>query len=612
MCKTRIHAIPFGSSVLSHNHVRFRLWAPSAECVDLCIKANNHCFYYPMRAIADGWFELVQPNAPSGTLYRYRIDKQIEVPDPAARYQPEDVHGFSQVVDPSEWAWKDTDWRGRSWEEAVIYELHVGSFTKEGTFSAVSKKLDFLRDLGITAIELMPIADFPGRFNWGYDGVLPYAPDSRYGTPNDLKSLIETAHSKGLMVFLDVVYNHFGPEGNYLHHYASDFFSRKRHTPWGKAFNFDGRNSYWARQFLIDNALYWLEEFNIDGLRLDAVQTISDDSPTHFLEELASRVKQKIGTQRTVHLILENDDNAAHYLQRNDRNLPISYTAQWNDDFHHALHVLATGERWGVYGDYADDPLKHLIRCLKEGFSYQGESSHFRRGRNRGESSTALPATAFIGFLQNHDQIGNRPFAERITGLITAPAVRAATALLLLAPFPPMLFMGQEWGCQQPFRFFCDLESRLCKRVTRARRHEFRDVPGLETSKARTMIPRANAFDSFSRSVLAWPTDVEALQWRDFHRRLLTLRRLEIVPRLAGTNLIGTKAERLGQYALLIEWQLGDGSHLGLLANLGQNALDKKARLPKGRLLFSTHTESLDRPLPPWSIYWTLEDADSV
>ncbi len=318
-----------------------------------------------------------------GSCYRFRIDGGLRVSDPASRYNPADVHGPSQVIDPCEFDWEDEGWRGRPWSEAVIYELHVGTFTLAGTFAGVKDRLDYLVDLGVTAIELMPVADFPGARNWGYDGVLPFAPESSYGHPEELKDLVQTAHQKGLMVFLDVVYNHFGPEGNYLHIYTPQFFSKRHSTPWGAAINFDGPGSRVVRDFFIHNALYWLTEYHFDGLRLDAVHAILDGSDPDILLELAEAVHRGPGKERHLHLVLENDQNAAHYFDR-------GYRAQWNDDIHHALHVLLTGETDGYYQDYADRPVGYIGRCLTEGFAYQGEPSSYRGGVPRGELSRDL------------------------------------------------------------------------------------------------------------------------------------------------------------------------------------------------------------------------------
>ena len=430
--------MPFGTELTTSGETCFRLWAPNAHQVELCLHTEAAETIHPMQPDAKGMWFVQTTDAHFGDWYRYRINQQHNVPDPASRYQPKDVHGYSQLLNPESWVWTDNEWCGRPWHEAVIYELHVGSFTPEGSFNAVTKKLDYLSALGITALQLMPIADFPGQQNWGYDGVLPFAPDSQYGAPEDLKRLVQTAHTKGMMVFLDVVYNHFGPEGNYLHLYAEAFFSKKHRTPWGKGFNFDGKHSHWVRQFFIQNALYWLEEFHFDGLQLDAVQAIIDSSQPHFLVELANQVREQCGVERQIHLILENDSNTAGYLNCDTNGKPNQYTAQWNDDIHHALHVLLTGESWGYYQDFTQHPLQHLSRCLTSGFAYQGEISSYRNAP-RGEPSAQLSPLAFISFLQNHDQIGNRALAERIHNLAPAAAVRASTALLLLAPFPPML-----------------------------------------------------------------------------------------------------------------------------------------------------------------------------
>ncbi len=337
------------------------------------------------------------PEAGIGSRYRFQIEDGLLVPDPASRLQPEGVHGVSVVTDPLAWHWRDGDWTGRPLREAVFYELHVGTFSAAGSYAGVRQRLDYLADLGVTAIELMPVAAFAGCRNWGYDGVLPFAPSSCYGSPDDLKQLVEAAHRKGMMVFLDVVYNHFGPEGNYLHLYASSFFTDRFDTPWGEAIRFSGPLCRWVRRFFIENALYWLEEFHFDGLRLDAVHAIFDDSQPDILEELATAVREGPGKGRQVHLVLENDGNEVRYLAR-EKGRPSFYDAQWNDDAHHAMHVLISGETDGYYLDYAENPAARLGRCLAEGFAYQGEESAWRGGRRRGSPSAGLPPIAFVDF----------------------------------------------------------------------------------------------------------------------------------------------------------------------------------------------------------------------
>jgi maltooligosyltrehalose trehalohydrolase len=608
---TRRHLMPFGSEILADGRVRFRLWAPGAKRVSVCLGSGAARAELQMAAEADGWFGLVTELATSGTRYRFRIDDGQEVPDPASRFQPEDVHGASEVIDPHDWAWQDRQWCGRPWEEAVIYELHVGSFSPEGTFQGVCSRLDYLVELGVTVIELMPVADFPGARNWGYDGVSLFAPDSRYGRPQDLKALVDAAHARGLMVMLDVVYNHFGPEGNYLHLYAPQFFTERHVTPWGAAINFDGERSQWVRQFFMHNALYWLEEYNFDGLRLDAVHAIVDDTRPDILSTLAERVHATFGDTRHVHLVLENDHNAAYYLHSAHAGDSGGFTAQWNDDIHHALHVLLTGEQSGYYADYADDPVQHLGRCLAEGFAYQGEPSAYRDRRPRGTPSADLPPAAFVSFLQNHDQIGNRAFGERISDLTQPQALHAALALLLLAPSPPLLFMGQEWNSRSPFLFFCDFGPDLAPKVVEGRREEFARFPAFRDPQARRRIPDPSAEQTFADSRLDWhrQSQPEHQVWLDRHRQLLDIRRREVVPRLAGTGGRRHRFERLGGHAFSVCWTLGQGDALLLVANLGDTP-GACSETPAGRMLYATHDAgSAQTVVPPWSAAWYLRDA---
>ncbi|MGB9513173.1 MAG: malto-oligosyltrehalose trehalohydrolase, partial [Candidatus Acidiferrum sp.] len=403
------HAMPFGAQVLAGGGVRFSLWAPPQNGVRIVIEGLPEPL--AMEARPAGWHMLEVPEAREGSRYQFLLENGACVPDPASRYQPDDVHGFSEVVDPHAYVWKNASWRGRAWHECVCYELHVGTFTPDGTFRSAIQKLDWLAKLGVTAIELMPVADFPGKYSWGYDAVLLFAPDSNYGRPQDLKAFVDAAHEQGIMVFLDVVYNHFGPEGNFLPSYAPEIYDDRHPTPWGPAINFDGSGSRTVRGLIIHNALYWLEEYRFDGLRLDAVHAIKDDSPTHILEELAERVRAWAGSERMVHLVVENYSNESRFLIRTQENKPRWYTAQWNDDLHHGLHVAATHENEGYYSDYAGDLWK-LGRALAEGFSYQGEPSKFAGDKRRGEPSAFLPPLAFVSFIQNHDQIGNRAFGE--------------------------------------------------------------------------------------------------------------------------------------------------------------------------------------------------------
>lgn len=605
--------MPFGPVILPDGRVDFRLWAPSAEKVELVLTQDDgRERILPMRGEEEGWYRANVEQVGPGSCYQFIINGGLRVADPASRFQPEDVHGPSQLIDSLAWDWQDEAWRGRPWEQAVVYELHVGTFTTEGTFKGVKNKLDYLCDLGVTAIELMPVADFPGKRNWGYDGVLPFAPEAAYGTPDDLKDLVQSAHQKGLMVLLDVVYNHFGPEGNYLSTYAADFFTHRHTTPWGAAINFDGELSETVRWFFIHNALYWLEEYHFDGLRLDAVHAICDDSSPDILQAISRAVKQGPARNRRVHLILENDHNAAHYL-RKESGAPDgkpAYTAQWNDDFHHAMRVTLTGETGGYYQDYAEQPVAHLGRALTEGFAYQGESSPYRNGHRRGEPSADLSPTAFVAFLQNHDQIGNRAFGERLSMLIDDEPLHAATAILLLAPQIPLLFMGQEWASEQPFLFFCDFEDELAGKVREGRRNEFARFPEFRDSALREKIPDPVAMTTFKRSMLDWRAGDKpsARQWWERHRTLLALRQEYIVPLLQDSPHPRAAWQLIGERALTAAWRFNETRTLSLFANLSGSSLSLTEPL-EGSVIYATHEELNAMPvetLPAWSVIWSL------
>jgi malto-oligosyltrehalose trehalohydrolase len=558
----------FGATYLGNNRARFRLWAPGQKKIDLELNGGT---LLAMTARADGWFEIEIDCAP-GDTYFYRLESGRKVPDPASRRQADDVHGPSVVVDPAAFPWRQTGWRGRPWHETVLYELHVGTF---GGFAGLLGELDRLADLGVTAIELMPVADFSGTRNWGYDGVLPFAPDRAYGTQEELKTLIDAAHGRGLMVFLDVVYNHFGPEGNYLGLYAPQFFRDDLRTPWGSAIDFRKPQ---VRRFFIENALYWLQEYRFDGLRFDAVHAITDGT---FLEEMAAEIRSTIGPDRQIHLVLENDDNIADHLRH-------GYDAQWNDDAHHVLHVLLTGERDGYYSDYATDAAGKLARCLSSGFVYQGDPSPYRKGARRGTPSGDLAPTAFVLFLQNHDQIGNRPLGDRLTTLADPQALRAAVALQLLGPNIPLLFMGEEEMSRTPFQFFTDFTGDLAKAVREGRRREFAGFKGF----AGEDIPDPNAAATFDNS--RFRADPQA---EDFHRKLLRLRHALIVPRLEGARSIAAVA--IGPAAVNARWRMGDGAVLTILVNLGRAPCD--TTLPHGTPIFATPGALVPGTLPAWS-----------
>jgi malto-oligosyltrehalose trehalohydrolase len=538
---------------------RFRLWAPDAREVRLLIEGKVP------QALARGEDDVWRAFAPAGpdALYRFEVDGQV-VPDPAARFQPDDVAGPSQAPDEAAYAWRRPDWRGRPWEEAVIYEAHLGVL---GGYAGLAARLPDLAALGITAVELMPIAEFAGTRNWGYDGVLPFAPESAYGPRDGLKALVDRAHDLGLMMILDVVYNHFGPEGNWLPTYAKAFFDASVHTPWGAALDF---RQPAVRAFFTENVLYWLEDFRFDGLRFDAVHAIGDRS---WLAEVAAAVRARF-PDRHVHLIAENEANEASLMRK-------GFTAQWSDDFHNVMHVLLTGETHAYYADFADRPAERLARALAEGFVYQGEGAPHRGGAPRGEPSGDLPPTAFVSFLQNHDQVGNRALGERLTTMATPAALRAAMALMLLCPQIPMLFMGEEVGAREPFLFFTDFHGELAAAVREGRRREFARSPGFAAEAARAAIPDPNAPATFEAS--KWTAGAsDAGEWQALIRHLLALRCEHLVPRLAGARSLGAQA--VGPKAVVARWRLADGAVLTLASNLDEAAVE--ADLPADAPLF--------------------------
>jgi malto-oligosyltrehalose trehalohydrolase len=591
--------MPFGTELQPDGTVRFRLWAPLHREVKIELDGETMA----MEGVEEGWHQLITDRAQVGSRYRFVLPDGLRVPDPASRHQPADVHGPSEVIDPAAYVWRDAGWTGRPWPGAIVYELHIGAFTPQGTFQAAIDKLERLAALGVTAIEIMPIGDFPGRRNWGYDGVLPYAPDSSYGRPEDLKALVEAAHIRGLTVLLDVVYNHFGPEGAYIHAIAPQTFTDRHDTPWGAAINFDGPNSRPVREFVIHNALYWIEEFHLDGLRLDAVHAIVDDSPKHLLEELAERVRAA-APHRQVHLILENEENQSEHLLRGENGQPHWYTAQWNDDVHHVLHAAASGETKGYYADYNGDTNK-LGRALAEGFAFQGELMPYR-GRPRGTPSASLPPIGFVSFIQNHDQIGNRAFGDRVADFAPVAAVRAIAAVYLLLPQIPMLFMGEEWGAAQPFPFFCDFGPELADAVRNGRREEFARFPEFRDRKMRERIPDPMAEETFASAKLRWD-DIEQMphaEWLDWYRRILAVRRAEIVPHLAEIR-TGGRYEVLGAGAVLVRWTLGASRMLVLAANLTAGpATGFPAKA--GRVLWQEGEAGADDTLGPWAVRWSV------
>ncbi|UWQ21752.1 malto-oligosyltrehalose trehalohydrolase [Jannaschia sp. W003] len=533
--------LPSWGAVPTDRGTRFRLWAPGVASLQVRVAGTDHA----MQAEGESWFSATL-DAPAGTEYLFVLPDGTAVPDPASRRQAGDVHGAS-VVAEAEHRFRHPH-PERPWHEAVIYEMHVGTFTPEGTFRAAVAKLDHLVDLGVTAIDILPVAQFGGRHGWGYDGVLLYCPHEAYGTPQDLAHLVDEAHGRGLKVMMDVVYNHFGPDGNYIGAYAPGFYDEARHTPWGAAIDYTRAP---VRRFAIENALYWLEHFRIDGLRMDAIDHVVDPSDPDVLTEMAREIRQRVPD---AWLMTEDNRNVTYLHERGEDGATPLMDGEWNDDWHNAAHVVATDETEGYYGDFADDPVGHLARAVAEGFAYQGETGP--GGEARGKPSGHLPPEAFVNFLQNHDQVGNRAIGERLTKLAPAARLDALQALLLLSPGIPLLFMGEEWGATEPFLFFADFEGDLARAVTEGRRREFASFVGFEGA-----VPDPIERSSFEASKLNWAR-AEQGDHQDAlarTRELIALRLERIAPLLPGTRPHAGRRLHTDREAIAVDWRLGGG-----------------------------------------------------
>jgi maltooligosyltrehalose trehalohydrolase len=584
---TRLLRKPTHGAHYKNGKTIFSLWAPNAQEVSVRFSDGNEI---PLDSYDDGWFSKVIGCRP-GAKYKFVINRDLTVPDPAAYAQCDDVHGWSKVIDHGAYQWKTHHWYGKPWYQTVIYELHVGLL--EG-FSGVKKQLPSLVELGVTAIQLMPLGEFVGTRNWGYDGVLPFAPESSYGTPEELKGLIDYAHQLGLMVFVDVVYNHFGPEGNYIGQYASKFFRSDVKTPWGNAIDFRRPQ---VQQYYIENALMWVRNYRVDGLRFDAVHAINDND---FLIKLADTLHRATPRGRYLHLMLENENNSCQLLEN-------GFIAQWNDDGHNILHHLLTGEKEGYYGNFSDSPTTKLARCLREGFIFQGDDCRTRK--SRGEPSAHLSPLAFILFLQNHDQVGNRALGERLTQLADPDNLKAAITLMLLSPMIPLLFMGEELGLEQPFYYFTDHPEELALAVREGRRKEFASFTAHQSSDQESL-PDPNDVCTFETSKpLYSKLNKQQQEWRDFYRTLLRLRCLDIIPRLPGTY--STGVEILGEGAVTASWMMGDGSQLRIDVNFSEQSVAVKKPWNRSRVLFNQGVDSLSHMenfLPKHCALVTLDD----
>lgn len=593
--------MPFGAEIEQDGKVRFRIFAPAAASVRLAFK--EHAEPLPMQADSTGWHEVTTSAAAPGTLYRFLLPDGTAVPDPVSRFQPQDVHGPSEVIDPSSYAWHDQAWRGRPWSEAVLYELHVGAFTEEGTFRSATERLDHIAALGVTAIELMCIADFAGMRNWGYDSVLPYAPDSAYGRPEDVKAFIDAAHARSLMVILDVVYNHFGPEGNYLPRYFPQVLTDRHCTPWGQGLNFDGEYSEQVREFIVQNALYWIDEFHADGLRLDAAHAMIDTRPTHILDELADRVHALAG-DRTVHLILENEQNIARRLLRDSRGEPKLYTAQWNHDITHLLGASMTGSCEDRQGS-DDGETGKLGKALAEGFVIAAQMQKEAEGKEA--QLPDVPPTAFTAFIQTHDLIGNRIFGERI-GLLAAPeALRAVAAIYLLSPQIPMMFMGEEFGASTPFPYFCDFHGNLAEAVRKGRCEQLANQDPKPDPAELERAPNPQDEATFRSAKLRWEevdeeTHAESLGW---YKRLLAVRLQAVAPLLHGITGSCGVYNVVAPGAFTIQWTLARGARLHLAANLCVQPTAGFSPAP-GRLIWQQGPPMANGTLGAWSVNWSV------
>lgn len=548
----------WGAEYVAADTVRFRLWATGQKRVTLRLSGKE----YEMRPDGDGWFGLQASGVAPGAEYNFVLADGTVIPDPASRAQKADVNGPSLVIDPTRYDWQHTEWKGRPWIDTVVYEMHIGTFTPEGTFHAAIEKLPYLAGLGITMIEVLPVSQFGGDRGWGYDGVLLYAPHSAYGTPDDFKAFVDAAHGHGLSVVLDIVLNHFGPEGNYLPRLAPDFFHKERMTPWGAGIAYDVDA---ARRYIVEAPLYWLKEFNLDGLRFDAIDQIEDSSAQHVLIEIAGRIRADI-TDRPIHLTTEDSRNVIFLHPRGEEGSVPLFTGEWNDDFHNAVHVFATGETHAYYQDFASGPEKHVARVLAEGFAYQGEVSS-QTGEKRGVKSTGQPPVAFVDFIQNHDQVGNRAQGERLITLAGADRTRILLATLLFSPHIPLLFMGEEYGETNPFLFFTDFHGDLARAVREGRAKEFQGHADHEDES----VPDPNAEKSFEMSKLDWKKldSQEGKNWLAFTRELLALRQKHIVPLLAAAGGESGKVVKTAKGFLAVSWAFPQGT-LSIALNIGE------------------------------------------
>jgi maltooligosyltrehalose trehalohydrolase len=584
----------WGAEFISSDVVRFRVWAEGQNDMTLRLPEND----IQMMAAGDGWYQIDVPGIRHGTAYQFVLQDGMAVPDPASRAQKGDVNGPSVVIDSSRYLHANRGWKGRAWEETIIYELHIGTFTPEGTFRAAIDKLPYLAELGVTQLEVMPVSQFGGSRGWGYDGVLLYAPHSAYGTPEEFHVFIDAAHGLGLSVVLDIVLNHFGPEGNYLPLLSPAFFDSQRMTPWGNGIAYENDA---VRSYIIEAPLYWLTEYHLDGLRFDAIDQIKDASAKHILQEIAERIRQFI-PDRHIHLTTEDSRNVIFLHPRDEHGETPLFTAEWNDDFHNAAHVFATGETHAYYQDFAHQPEQKFARALSEGFVYQGEISP-QSGEPRGVDCNTQPPQFFVDFIQNHDQTGNRAQGDRLITLAGADNTRVLLIALLLSPHIPLLFMGEEYGETHPFLFFTDFHGKLASAVREGRAKEFTGHAGHGES-----VPDPNDVNTFNHSKLNWDriATEEGKTWLRLTRKLLELRHRYIVPLLRAGGTADGDIMHTAPGVVAVRWRFSGGT-LSLALNISHSPVV----LPKlaGETLFAW--PEVDDILPANSIVIRFANGDA-
>ncbi|MEB4675516.1 malto-oligosyltrehalose trehalohydrolase [Enterobacteriaceae bacterium G50] len=584
----------WGAEFISDTKVRFRIWAEGQQTLSLLVDGQH----FSMVRSADGWFQLELDNLVHGMEYQYLLSDGTTLPDPASKAQKGDINSPSLLINPSKFQLDNVAWQGLPWEKSIIYEMHIGTFTPEGTFRSAIQKLPYLAELGVTQLEIMPVAQFGGSRGWGYDGVLLYAPHSAYGSPQDFLAFIDAAHGLGLSVILDIVLNHFGPEGNYLPVLSPEFFCEERTTPWGNAIAYENKS---VRQYILEAPLYWLSEYHLDGLRFDAIDQINDVSVKHILTEIAEEIRKTI-PDRYIHLTTEDSRNIVSLHPRDEQGNTPHFTAEWNDDFHNAAHVFATGESHAYYQDFIENPERHLAKALTQGFAYQGEISHFS-GQPRGVKSSDQPMQFFVDFIQNHDQIGNRAQGERLITLAGTANTKILLAMLLLSPHIPLLFMGEEYGETNPFLFFTDFHGCLAKAVREGRAREFAGHAGHDND-----VPDPNDINTFQRSKIDWQkvaTD-EGKTWLRFTRHLIQLRHEHIVPLLMTNCQVETEVINTAPGIISVQWHF-EKVTLSLSLNISSAAFSLPD-LP-GKTLFQW--PEVQHPLAAQSILVRLANGDA-